>query len=77
MIGGHCGQRQANRRPIGGQLGRHPRSDSEVPLGTLGNLSLARQLTNAALVDRLRLMIFPLIAGEAGRGALLRRHEVR
>jgi RibD C-terminal domain len=69
MIGGHCGQRQANRRPIGGQLGRHPRSDSEVPLRTMGNLSLARQLTSAALVDRLRLMIFPLIAGEAGRGA--------
>lgn len=40
---------------------------SEVPLRTVGSLSLARQLLDAGLVDRLRLMTFPLLAGEAGR----------
>jgi dihydrofolate reductase len=29
----------------------------------MGSLSLARELMSASLVDRLRLMIFPLIAG--------------
>jgi dihydrofolate reductase len=38
-----------------------------VPLRTMGSLSLSRQLMSAGLVDRLRLMIFPLIAGDAGR----------
>lgn len=45
------------------------KADSDVPLRTMGSLSLARQLTNAGLVDRLRLMTFPLIAGDAGREA--------
>jgi dihydrofolate reductase len=36
---------------------------------TAGSLSLARQLMNAGLVDRLRLVTFPLVAGEAGREA--------
>jgi dihydrofolate reductase len=35
----------------------------------MGSLSLARELMSAGLVDRLRLMIFPLIAGDAGREA--------
>lgn len=43
------------------------KADGEVPLRTMGSLSLARQLTEAGLVDRLRLMTFPLIAGDAGR----------
>jgi dihydrofolate reductase len=46
---------------------RRLKADSEVPLRTMGSLSLARQLTTAGLVDRLRLTTFPLIAGEAGR----------
>ena len=41
----------------------------EVPLRTVGSLSVARQLLDAGLVDRLRLMIFPLIAGPPGREA--------
>jgi dihydrofolate reductase len=41
----------------------------EVPLRTMGSLSVARQLLDAGLVDRLRLMIFPLIAGPPGREA--------
>lgn len=42
---------------------------SDVPLRTMGSLSLARQLIGAGLVDRLRLMVFPLIAGPFGREA--------
>src|SRR3954447_1238539 len=41
----------------------------QLPLRTVGSLSVARQLLGAGLVDRLRLMIFPLIAGPAGREA--------
>jgi dihydrofolate reductase len=43
--------------------------DAEVPLRTMGSLSVARQLVDAGLVDRLRLMIFPLLAGPPGREA--------
>lgn len=43
------------------------KADGNVPLRTIGSLSLARQLTDAGLVDRLRLMTFPLIAGDSGR----------
>ena len=43
------------------------KADGDVPMRTMGSLSLARQLTGAGLVDRLRLMTFPLIAGDAGR----------
>jgi dihydrofolate reductase len=46
---------------------RTMKADSEVPLRTMGSLSLVQQLMNAGLVDRLRLMTFPLIAGDAGR----------
>jgi len=42
-------------------------SDDVPPLRTTGSLSVARQLLTAGLVDRLRLMTFPLLAGAAGR----------
>jgi dihydrofolate reductase len=48
---------------------RAMKANSDVPLRTMGSLSLARQLLGAGLVDRLRLMIFPLVAGPAGREA--------
>jgi dihydrofolate reductase len=48
---------------------RRMKANSEVPLRTMGSHSLARRLMSASLVDRLRLMIFPLIAGDAGREA--------
>jgi dihydrofolate reductase len=45
------------------------KADSDVPLRTMGSLSIARQLMNAGLVERLRLMTFPLLAGDSGREA--------
>ncbi|HTT52923.1 MAG TPA: dihydrofolate reductase family protein [Streptosporangiaceae bacterium] len=45
------------------------KAGSNLPLRTWGSLSLARQLMKAGLVDRLRLMTFPLIAGPSGRAA--------
>ncbi|MFH8736695.1 MULTISPECIES: dihydrofolate reductase family protein [unclassified Streptomyces] len=43
------------------------KSEGHVPLRTMGSLSLARQLLDAGLVDRLRLMTFPLLVGKSGR----------
>ena len=45
------------------------KSESDVPLRTLGSLSVGRQLINAGLADRVRLMTFPLLAGSDGREA--------
>jgi dihydrofolate reductase len=59
-----------NTRISGGDLiaeVRAMKADSDVPIRTMGSLSLARQLLGAGLVDRLRLMIFPLVAGPSGR----------
>jgi dihydrofolate reductase len=35
-------------------------------LRTIGSLSIVRQLLGAGLVDRLRLLVFPLVVGETG-----------
>jgi dihydrofolate reductase len=48
---------------------RSMKASGDLPIRTAGSLSLARQLMDAGLVDRLRLMTFPLVAGEAGREA--------
>ena len=45
------------------------KSESDVPLRTLGSLSVGRQLIDAGLADRVRLMTFPLLAGSDGREA--------
>lgn len=37
------------------------------PLSTLGSLSLCRSLLSAGLVDRFRLVVFPVITGSTGR----------
>jgi len=50
---------------------RGMKAGGTVPMRTWGSLSLARQLIRAGLVDRLRLMTFPLIAGPSGRDAAL------
>ena len=48
---------------------RRLKSEGDVPLRTMGSLSVGRQLIDAGLVDRVRLMTFPLIAGNEGREA--------
>jgi dihydrofolate reductase len=48
---------------------RSMKSGGDVALRTVGSPSLARQLMTAGLVDRLRLMTFPLIAANSGREA--------
>jgi dihydrofolate reductase len=67
----------ANTRISAGDLDEEIRTlkaASEVPLRTVGSLSLVRQLLSAGLVDRLRLMVFPLVAGPSGREAAF--HDV-
>jgi dihydrofolate reductase len=41
--------------------------DGDCALRTVGSLSIVAQLLDAGVVDRLRLMTFPLIAGPPGR----------
>jgi dihydrofolate reductase len=41
--------------------------ESEVPLRTVGSLTLVRSLFGLNLVDRLRLAVFPLVLGPDGR----------
>lgn len=48
---------------------RRMKTDGDMPLRTVGSLSLVRQLMGANLVDRMRLMTFPLLAGTFGREA--------
>jgi dihydrofolate reductase len=40
---------------------------SEMPLRSIGSLSLVGSMMRLGLVDRLRIMVFPLILGDAGR----------
>jgi dihydrofolate reductase len=46
---------------------RGMKEDGPLPLRTLGSLTLARSLLVAGLVDRLRLVVFPVITGATGR----------
>ena len=41
--------------------------DGGVPMRTLGSVSLCRSLLEAGLVDRLRVVVFPVITGSTGR----------
>ena len=50
--------------------------DSEVPLRTMGSLSMVRNLAGAGLVDRLRLMVFPVTCGSAGRERIFQEGEL-
>jgi dihydrofolate reductase len=62
----------SNTRIVSGDLVEEVRAmktGGNVPMHTVGSLSVARQLVGAGLVDRLRLMTFPLVAGDAGREA--------
>ena len=41
--------------------------DSATPLHTLGSLRLARSLLRAGVVDRFRVVVFPVITGATGQ----------
>ena len=41
--------------------------DATRPMRTLGSLSLCRSLVSAGLVDRFRVVVFPVITGNTGR----------
>jgi dihydrofolate reductase len=43
------------------------RAEGSEPMRTIGSLSLCRSLLNAGLVDRFRVVVFPVITGNTGR----------
>ena len=45
---------------------RTMRRDATTPMRTLGSLSLCRTLLVAGLVDRFRVVVFPVITGRTG-----------
>jgi dihydrofolate reductase len=49
---------------------RQLKQTTNTPIRTMGSLSVVKQLLNAGLVDRLRLMVFPLLVGPGGREAM-------
>jgi len=46
---------------------RQLKEESDSPLRTLGSIALCRALLNAGLVDRYRVVIFPVITGATGQ----------
>lgn len=63
----------ANTRLISGdaiEAVRAMKRDSERPLTTLGSLTLCRALLKAGLVDRFRVVVFPVITGITGSGRI-------
>lgn len=46
---------------------RTMKADGHLPLRTLGSLRLCRSLLTAGLVDRFRLVVFPVITGATGK----------
>jgi len=46
---------------------RELKETSDRPLRTLGSISLCRSLLNAGLVDRYRVVVFPVITGKTGQ----------
>ncbi|MDG4791761.1 dihydrofolate reductase family protein [Micromonospora sp. WMMD1102] len=60
----------ANTRLIRGdavEAVRTLKEESDRPLSTLGSLSLCRSLLAAGLVDRYRVVVFPVVTGATGR----------
>ena len=49
------------------------KAESPVPLRSHGGISMNRALLAAGLVDRLEVMIFPVITGESGNDPILAR----
>jgi dihydrofolate reductase len=59
----------ANSRLVDGDAVEAVRSMKQdgVSMATIGSLSVCRALLTAGLVDRLRLVVFPVITGSSGR----------
>jgi dihydrofolate reductase len=60
----------ANSRLVAGDAAeavRAMKEDGETSMATIGSLSVCRALLKAGLVDRLRLVVFPVITGSSGR----------
>ena len=59
-----------NTQLVSGELGEQMRALKQRPgdrLRTFGSIRLVQGMLELGLVDRLRLMVFPLLLGEAGR----------
>ena len=46
---------------------RELKETGSVPMRTIGSLTLCRSLLSAGLVDRFRVVVFPVITGSTGR----------
>jgi len=60
----------ANTRLVRGdavEAVRAMKDESDRPLSTIGSLSLCRSLLIAGLVDRFRVVVFPVVTGATGR----------
>jgi dihydrofolate reductase len=60
----------ANSRLIRGdavEAVRALKEENDTPLTTLGSLALSRSLLAAGLVDRFRVVVFPVVTGVTGR----------
>jgi dihydrofolate reductase len=60
----------ANSRVLRGDAAeelRRVKDESDIPLRAMGSLSLVKSLLQAGVLDRLRFMVFPLVAGARGR----------
>ncbi|MGH2379112.1 MAG: dihydrofolate reductase family protein [Candidatus Limnocylindria bacterium] len=60
----------ANARVVGGdavEAVAAMKRDGTSPMRTLGSLALCRSLLEAGLVDRFRVVVFPVITGNTGR----------
>ncbi|WP_426244461.1 dihydrofolate reductase family protein [Nocardioides sp. LHG3406-4] len=60
----------ANTRRVSGdavEVVRAMKQDGDTSLRTIGSLSLCRSLLAAGLVDRLRVVVFPVVNGATGR----------
>lgn len=63
----------ANTRLISGdavEAVKAMKQDGDSPMSTLGSLSLCRSLLKAGLVDRFRVVVFPVITGSTGTGRI-------
>ena len=68
----------ANTRLIRGDLGEEIgalKRQSPVPLRSIGSLTLVGAMMRLGLVDRLRIMVFPLLLGDAGREPAFAGHQ--